>query len=328
MSELAYAWAITLVVGGIITVMAAFLSRVWRRHDAEGWHGVYSAIVLVSLGVPVIASALPSIRIVWHSWDSLPTPDPSLTVSPALMWWLAVAYVSGVALSTTHVFFGLFMVRQLRQTARVPQGQWVPRLASLNPEQRTQCRWHRRVQSPVTIGAVHPLVILPETALCWPEGRLRAVLQHEFAHVSRRDYLWNLIAVAFRVVYWPSPAAWWLVNRARLAAELACDRRASAIVGDSCYMNALLDSAREFSARGRSARLVAPGAVTHLYARLEALVGAVRRHPKPMPRVTRVLMVGAVAVLLTTAAMVRVVTASPQGASVHAGHMLLHAIRH
>lgn len=326
MNALARAWVITLIMSAVVTVLAALLARVWRRDDVESWHGVYAAIAAASLTVPLVACGLPTVRVVWHSWVAIAVPAAPVDL-PADWWsWIGAIYVFGVALSALHLLLGVSVVRHLRRTARVPHGLWAQRLGALEGIDVTRCRWHPRVQSPMTLGVFDSLVILPATAIFWSNPRLQAVLQHELAHIRRRDYFWNLIAACHRIVYWPSPTAWWLVRRARLASELECDRQASTIVGDARYAQILVQSAREFVGAGR--RLLAPGAETDLFARLEALLRMNGARRRVMTRGARLLLVGAVLMILFAAPVVRFATVAPGERPLGSDHLLKHVLRH
>lgn len=82
----------------------------------------------------------------------------------------------------------------------------------------------RSVPVPVTIGALKPLVILPEQLLREADANLlTSAIGHELAHVARRDYMLNLI---FEVIYLPisfHPAAALVRRRINQTRELGCD---------------------------------------------------------------------------------------------------------
>jgi GWxTD domain-containing protein len=104
-----------------------------------------------------------------------------------------------------------------------------------------QLRESELVRVPITVGVLHPEVILPSDWRDWPQPKLRAVLAHEQAHVVRQDPLRLLAASIYRSVAWFHPLAWWL--RAELAelAEQASDDAAIAAGEDRVkYAEALL----------------------------------------------------------------------------------------
>ena len=85
-----------------------------------------------------------------------------------------------------------------------------------------------RVAVPVTTGAMHPVVILPERLLNESESEsslplLVSALGHEAAHISRRDYLLNLTYEFVSLPLWFHPAMRLLLRRIRQTRELRCD---------------------------------------------------------------------------------------------------------
>lgn len=81
-----------------------------------------------------------------------------------------------------------------------------------------------RVAVPVTSGVMHPIVILPERLL--NESGLPllvSALGHEAAHISRRDYLLNLIYEFVSLPLWFHPAMRLVLRRIRQTRELRCD---------------------------------------------------------------------------------------------------------
>jgi len=104
------------------------------------------------------------------------------------------------------------------------------------------------VTTPLTCGALRPLILLPEIARDWDEARLRAVLLHESAHVRRRDCIAKYVAQASRGLLWWNPLVWLVAARLNHEQELACDDAVlSAGISADAYATILLDVARECS---------------------------------------------------------------------------------
>jgi hypothetical protein len=92
---------------------------------------------------------------------------------------------------------------------------------------RTNVRDGRGISSecacPVTVGWLHPVVILPENWQEWRPQQLDAVLTHEREHVRRRDPLIQWLALMNRALFWFHPLSWWLERKLSGLAEETCD---------------------------------------------------------------------------------------------------------
>jgi GWxTD domain-containing protein len=99
--------------------------------------------------------------------------------------------------------------------------------------------------SPVTVGWLRPVVLLPAAWREWSPSKLSAVLAHEGEHVRRRDPLVQWLALLNRALFWFSPVSWWLERRLAALAEQACDDAVLARGHDPRdYSEYLIDSAR------------------------------------------------------------------------------------
>ena len=84
------------------------------------------------------------------------------------------------------------------------------------------------VQTPMTWGLRHAIILLPAGARVWSEERLRAVLLHELAHVQRYDIVGLFVSRLACAIYWFHPLAWIGARQMSLAAEHACDHAVTA----------------------------------------------------------------------------------------------------
>ncbi len=85
----------------------------------------------------------------------------------------------------------------------------------------------KNISSPMTIGAMRPALLLPDTFAENADGELLAIMCHELAHIRRRDYLANWICqlAALPIAY--HPATLGVQHRIRQTRELVCDRMAA-----------------------------------------------------------------------------------------------------
>jgi hypothetical protein len=139
--------------------------------------------------------------------------------------------------------------------------------------------------SPLTWGAFRPILLLPAGAENWQEGRLRAVLLHELAHIARNDWASQLLAECVCICYWFHPLVWLAARQLRHENELACDDMVlSCGLCASDYAAHLLDIVRM-----RKASCPMPSAATSmaqtplLEARLRALLDDRRSRRAPSP---------------------------------------------
>jgi beta-lactamase regulating signal transducer with metallopeptidase domain len=107
------------------------------------------------------------------------------------------------------------------------------------------------VTSPMVVGAVSPVVLLPEGFAGHAEDEVKAALLHEMAHVKRRDYFTNgLCQLAVLPVNW-HPVAHVVQQKIRRTREMACDEMAAREMrSDLGYARCLVTMARRMLGGG------------------------------------------------------------------------------
>jgi BlaR1 peptidase M56 len=153
---------------------------------------------------------------------------------------------------------------------------------------------------PITVGWLHPVVILPKNWQEWPPQQLDAVLTHEREHVRRRDPLIQWLAIVNRALFWFHPLSWWLERKLSVLAEEACDAAVLAR-GHSPqdYSEYLLDIARSVSRSGSRLSIVGmamPGSL--LRQRIRQVLNS-----RGAPPISRTRIVVAVAACATSSAL-------------------------
>ena len=140
---------------------------------------------------------------------------------------MAAVWLVGAILGCVRLAVAYAGIRQLARHADPADG----RTAAMIAELAAAAGIRRRVRGlvsresivPLTWGWLRPVVLLPAEAGSWSAERLRVVLQHELAHVSRWDALTQFVAEVARSVYWFHPLSWWSLRRLRAEQEAACD---------------------------------------------------------------------------------------------------------
>lgn len=134
---------------------------------------------------------------------------------------------------------------------------------------------------PAVMGALRPMIVLPEWALGLDADQRALMLEHERQHVRARDPLALHAAASIALLMPWNPSAWWLIRRLRLAIELDCDARVLAAGRDArAYGNLLLD----VCARGISSRPMLAPALFERTSSLTTRILAMRPDRRRFPR--------------------------------------------
>ena len=107
---------------------------------------------------------------------------------------------------------------------------------------RVQLKVSDQVDGPVQVGLLRSEIILPRTIADRQETEHAAILVHELCHITRRDYLFNVIGQLAQVLYWFHPLVWYAMARLRSTGEQACDDASIALLGrHDSYAESLLN---------------------------------------------------------------------------------------
>ena len=79
------------------------------------------------------------------------------------------------------------------------------------------------IQTPLTWGAIRPVILLPTYVDGWSAEQRDVVIRHERAHIERRDWLWQAFAQVMTAVFWFHPLVWLAAAQMRQEAEHAAD---------------------------------------------------------------------------------------------------------
>lgn len=143
-------------------------------------------------------------------------PFTEETALPSIPWWdvLAVIWVLGALGSLGYRLTGYFrFVRHICRTGEPMELDGVPKRLRV-------CKTSAAV-SPMVMGMIRPVLILPETALT--ESRLPYVLRHELVHYRRGDIVWRWLAVLATSIHWFNPVVYVAAAQMQEACEISCD---------------------------------------------------------------------------------------------------------
>jgi HEAT repeat protein/beta-lactamase regulating signal transducer with metallopeptidase domain len=181
--------------------------------------------------LPALEDDLPPRDEVPTQTEALPAPEPFGTHRLTVLA-LSGLWVGGALLMLARWAGGCAWLRRLRRTAIAMPGPAAELFASCRAEmglrRRVSLASHPAVRSPVALGPLRPLILVPPGWAELPEASQRAGLLHELAHLRRQDHrLVPLLELLRAALYFHLPLHW-LLGRLERERELLCDEAAVA----------------------------------------------------------------------------------------------------
>lgn len=193
------------------------------------------------------------------SWSSTAIVEPSYSVSILL-----AIYFLGVALLGIRLALSLIRITILRRRANFSVDtddlQLLQRVKNnLHTDKKIRIGISSTLNAPVSFGWVNPIILAPEAWQEWSKDLRMSVLQHEVAHIKRRDWLVSLFSELAVMLLWFNPVLWHVKQRLESVSEQACDALAVQQGSDRIdYAEHLILLARSCAAKARVAGLSNP----------------------------------------------------------------------
>ena len=138
----------------------------------------------------------------------VPLPPDARFVTDLFAWMMALALrLGGESIASAR-------------SVPVAAALWLEDLAG---RPGVELRLSDETDTPLTVGVLRPVILVPRRMLDVPASERRALLAHELAHVARADCLLLLAGAVVRALYWISPLPWWALRSLRARAEDAAD---------------------------------------------------------------------------------------------------------
>ena len=159
--------------------------------------------------------------------------------------WIVAFWLGGVGVLSLRLIGGGLVTARLRSRATrfAPpevQRRLLQLMAELGVRRPLGLYLSRVVDSPLVIGWLKPVILLPASALAGLTlEQIEALLAHELAHIRRHDALVNAVQTVLEVLMFYHPATWWISRTIRREREHCCDDRAAALCGRGDYARAL-----------------------------------------------------------------------------------------
>lgn len=199
---------------------------------------------------------------------------------------LVICWLIGACLLMLRFAGGWIYTEHLRSKARVVMDkEWRARFgmltAKLNISQSVEFRETARILTPMVIGTLRPVVLIPLGFLTgFSTSQIEAILAHELAHVRRNDYLVNMLQSLVEVVFFFHPALWWLSEKIRTEREHCCDDIALTVCEDKMALARALVKVAEWQSAPYLAMAFASKKPL-LLQRITRVVGVAAKPPRP-----------------------------------------------
>lgn len=138
-------------------------------------------------------------------------------------------WILGVSLYTLRLCGGFWQLHKYK-TREIfePDAEWQKRFLRLcrkiNVHQIVKLRQSNLVKTPMVIGWLKPLIIVPASVfLQMNPHELETILAHELVHIRRYDNLVNFLQSFVEIVFFYHPGARWISAVIRREREYACD---------------------------------------------------------------------------------------------------------
>ncbi len=161
----------------------------------------------------------------WAGQDTRPQTEEYWAESPRVpvtvvlsALWLTGALAAALIQGGGYLLARRDLLRSARPAEEETQALVGRAAARLGLKRPIAVRRTSRVRTPMVLGLVRPVLLLPQGAE--PDG---LVLCHELTHLKRRDLWYKALLTAACWLHWFNPLVWWMSRAASENLELCCD---------------------------------------------------------------------------------------------------------
>jgi TonB family protein len=200
---------LTAALKGTVALGAAWIATaLLRRSSADLRHRIWLAALIATALLVIPFSPPQTLRITVDTSAAgmglAATSGRSASVLPIVS---SVAWSVIAALLLLRWGAGILRLQRITHGSRIENGM----------------RVSDAITTPMTWGAVRPVILLPAYVQGWPSDQRDVVIRHEQAHIGRRDWLWQAFAQLMTAVFWFHPLVWLAAAQMRQEAEHAAD---------------------------------------------------------------------------------------------------------
>lgn len=212
MNSFAIYWADALlrssIQGGLVALATVLLFKVWKSAPANlkvwAWR-----LVLVKFFVVLFAPIG-----IERGSEVLSTGSAARPLLPLII----------LALSAIMLSFSLIgLVQDLLKVWRMRNA--AGRRIEYANDQGCEVRESNEIDIPILVGLGRPLILLP-TGLSQHQAEVSMAIEHELAHLRRKDLAWSWLAFAAKSFFVFHPFVAMVIHQLHVSTETACDEEA------------------------------------------------------------------------------------------------------
>jgi TonB family protein len=230
-----------LMLKAVLVLLTALIVLYLQRDAAAARRHRHLAAALIALLTLPLLETLPEIdlAILPHTSESgllLPNQLPTL---------LLELYLFGVVAGALMLINRHISMRALLRRSKPVDNVLTSRILAQHGLSRVRICQSRDINGPISYGLLRSHIILPERFLTHSNEIIDAAINHELAHIRRRDCLMQLLADIVLVLNWCNPLAWLCIHQLREQAEFSSDDDVLELGGNQHrYAEALVSYAR------------------------------------------------------------------------------------
>ena len=203
-----------------------------RTRSAAARHSVWASVIVVMLLLPLLILWGPRARTPIPAFLRAPVDslvrasnsiEPAERDSPIPAGTENGSRERNSRESWIRIVEGVYLVGVFALLTRLVIGTISARRLATRSQSQNGFLTSSSCATPITLGAFHPVTIMPESWQDWSSQQLDMVLAHEREHALRRDPLIRWLALLNRAVFWFHPLSWWIERHLSFLAEQACD---------------------------------------------------------------------------------------------------------
>ncbi len=151
--------------------------------------------------------------------------EPLSFVGLLFLIWLMTAAISLIfpLLSTLRLYFKLISAKRISPEMIKPNLNKFP----------YQILKTEKINMPLTLGIFSKRVYVPKQWDEWSDACRKMILDHELAHIKRKDNLVQILQIIAQALYFFHPLVWILNTRMNQYREMACDDASVSLKGSS-----------------------------------------------------------------------------------------------